>query len=341
MQVHQFPDRTITINGKEYLYFGGTSYLGLATNPKFQKRLIDAIKQWGTAYGSSRAANIQLDIYAKAEAYFADKFEAEKAVSVSSGTLAGRLVIEYLQKVTDQFFHYPKTHPAILHPSSQQLFQDGKINSKLQSGSKENVVIMVDAVLASEVSPTNFGFLDEVSSSKYVTLIVDESHSIGLCGRHGWGIFSKIQHRNISRKIMTASLSKALGCVGGIIASDTELIEDLMREPLFIGSSAMNPAYLECIMGSEDLIKDKQSQLKKNVHFLHDSLIFNEKIKFDKNYPVLYLEGSKLFDLFLNEAIIISSFNYPSYRGVMNRIVITANHTEDDLMRLAKVFNLL
>ena len=34
--IDEFPDRSINIDGKEYLYFGGTSYLGLQTDPEFQ-----------------------------------------------------------------------------------------------------------------------------------------------------------------------------------------------------------------------------------------------------------------------------------------------------------------
>ena len=40
MKVNQFPDRTIEIENEEYLYFGGTAYMGLPTHPEFQKLLI-------------------------------------------------------------------------------------------------------------------------------------------------------------------------------------------------------------------------------------------------------------------------------------------------------------
>ena len=117
MTVEQFPDRTIVVEGKEYLYFGGTSYLGMATHPEYQNLLCNSIRIWGTAYGSSRNSNIKLSIYQKAEALFAKNSGAEAALMVSSGTLAGRLVIDYLSKSNQQFFHYPKTHPAILKDS--------------------------------------------------------------------------------------------------------------------------------------------------------------------------------------------------------------------------------
>ena len=43
MKVNQFPDRIIEIDTEEFLYFGGTAYLGLPTNVAFQKLFIQNI----------------------------------------------------------------------------------------------------------------------------------------------------------------------------------------------------------------------------------------------------------------------------------------------------------
>ena len=96
MIVDEFPDRTIIVDGVEYLYFGGTNYLGVSTNPEFQKIAFESIKKWGTAYGSSRNSNIKLSIYDKAEELLAKNMRTEAAVSVSSGMLAGKLVVQHL-----------------------------------------------------------------------------------------------------------------------------------------------------------------------------------------------------------------------------------------------------
>ena len=73
MIVNEFPDRKILVDGVEYLYFGGTNYLGMSTNKDFQNILFESIKKWGTAYGSSRNSNIKLSIYETAEKLLAKK----------------------------------------------------------------------------------------------------------------------------------------------------------------------------------------------------------------------------------------------------------------------------
>lgn len=334
MTVEQFPDRTIEVDGKEYLYFGGTSYLGMATNPDFQKLLYKSINIWGTAYGSSRNSNIKLSIYEKAEALLAKIIGAEAALTVSSGTLAGSLVIDYLAKSHDYFYHYPKTHPAILKNSSLPLFVDGKLHSRLTDDIEESVVIAADTLLSLEVQPTNFYFLDAISPSKQITLLVDESHSLGIVGPRGEGVFGTIHHPKIVQKIMISSLTKAYGCSGGVIAGDKKIIDVIQNDAVFISASGMNPIFLQTFFDAQDLLQNQLNKLRDNLQFLHHDTVLPTLFKYDPDYPVIYCNGDGIFDYLKSKDIIITNFKYPNYDTMMNRIVITAHHTPSDLERL-------
>lgn len=334
MTVEQFPDRTILIEGKTYLYFGGTSYLGMATHPDFQDLLYKSLKKWGTAYGSSRNSNIKLGIYQKAETLFAEIVEAEAALTVSSGTLAGNLVIAYLAQSHDHFFHYPKTHPAILKSSSKPLFVDGKLDPQLTNGIEESIVIAADAITSLAVTPTNFDFLNDISSSKRITLLVDESHSLGIIGEHGRGVFRTMTHLKISQKIMISSLTKAYGCSGGIIAGDHKLIDTIKNDAVFISASGMNPIFLQTFYEAQNLFDQQFKKLRENLRFLYTDLHLSEAFQFDPNYPVIYCNSDGIFEYLKSKSIIITNFKYPNYDTMMNRIVITANHTQQDLKHL-------
>lgn len=337
MIVERFPDRTIQVEGKEYLYFGGTAYLGLPTNTDFQTILAQSLIKWGTFYGSSRNSNIKLSIFKRVEEFFAKQLGTESSVTTSSGTLAGRLILEKLSKSGNVFYHYPKTHPSILHDNSLPLFVNNKLHPNLQNDIQENIVITADAVLALEVKPTSFNFLYDISSKKRITLVVDESHSLGIVGENGEGIFKNIPNERLTRKIMISSLGKALGISGGIIASDKEFIDSIKKEELFISSSCANSAYLEAYLLSQDLIKTQQHKLKENLDYLFNDLNLKSSFTFNKHYPIIYCNEDNFYDTLFKNDIIITNFKYPNYKGLMNRIVITANHTEDDLKKLRQV----
>lgn len=334
MIVEQFPDRTILVDHKEYLYFGGTSYLGMATHLSFQKLLNNSVSRWGTAYGSSRNSNIKLSIYQIAEDLLAKISGAEASLTVSSGTLAGKLVIDYLAKSHQHFYHYPKTHPAILKDASLPLFVDGKLHPRLTDDFKESVVITADALLSMEVHATNFDFLGDISSSKKITLLIDESHSLGIVGRHGEGIFKTINHPKITQKIMISSLTKAYGCSGGMIAGDKDLIEIIRNDAVFISASGMNPIFLQTFYDAQELRQEQLKKLRDNLQYLYSDNQFSNLFQFDLNYPVIYCRSNAIFDYLKSKDIIITNFKYPNYDAMMNRIVITANHTHQDLERL-------
>ena len=336
MIVERFPDRTIHYKGNDYLYFGGTAYLGLPTNKSFQKTITESVIKWGSFYGSSRNSNIKLSVFERAENFFAEQIGTEASLTISSGTLAGKLVLDNLSKLKNTFYHYPKTHPAILNKSSLPLFIDGKLHPNLCNSISESIVITVDAVLALEVKPTSFEFLNEISSKKKTTLVVDESHSLGILGKNGEGIFKSIPSKNLDRKIMVSSLGKALGLSGGIIASDKEFVDSLKEETLFVSSSCANAGYLEAYLQSQNLIKEQQQKLKDNLNFLFKGLKLKPTFKFNKNYPVIYCNEDNFYDILYKNNIIITNFKYPNYKGLMSRVVITANHTPEDLESLKR-----
>ena len=158
MKVNHFPDRIIEINNENYLYFGGTAYLGLPTNTEFQKLLIKNIMQWGTAYGSSRSANIQLTAYENGEQFLAKFIKADAALTVSSGMLAGKLVIEVLTPQTDCFFHLPNGHTAIKATNSFPFFIGNELNPRLLDTATEKITILTDAVPSFISSQSIFQF---------------------------------------------------------------------------------------------------------------------------------------------------------------------------------------
>ncbi|MEM8520888.1 aminotransferase class I/II-fold pyridoxal phosphate-dependent enzyme [Flavobacterium sp. PL12] len=339
MKVDQFPDRTIEINGEEYLYFGGTAYLGLPTNHEFQQLLIKNILKWGTAYGSSRNANIKLSAYDNAEKFLANFIHSESAVTVSSGMLAGKLVVEALEEQTDCFFHFPNTHTALKHSFSLPFFVGLEINPRLLDGKIERITILADSVPSFCTTATDFTILNSIPSNKEITLVIDESNSLGILGTNGCGIYATTLLPKCKRKIMIASLGKAWGLTGGVIASDAAFINNIKNLSTFISSAGMNAAFAQTVADAENIYVDQHKKMKANLDYIQSHLVKNKAVDFDKNYPLLYPEIEGLKELLLRHKIITTNFKYATGISDLNRIVITANHREADLDAIISVLN--
>ncbi|OMQ08703.1 aminotransferase class I/II-fold pyridoxal phosphate-dependent enzyme [[Flexibacter] sp. ATCC 35103] len=337
MNVNQFPDRIIEIDQEHYLYFGGTAYLGLPVNKNFQELVIKNIRNWGTTYGSSRSANIKLNAYENGETFLAHHIKAESAVTISSGMLAGKLVIDELNKNTDCFFHFTDIHPAI-KANSLPLFLNDDINPRLLDSNSEKITILTDSVPSFQTKAIDLSVLAKISDHKEITLVIDESHSLGILGKNGCGIHSEI-NLPIKRKITVSSLGKAYGLNGGVIASDASFINQIKNLDTFISAAGMNPAFVQTLADASALYKIQHQKLLKNLNYIDRQLIKNDTIKFDKSYPLIYLENEDLIEKLKENKIIIANFKYQENERNLNRIVVTANHLHEDLDKLIGVLN--
>ena len=207
---NQLPSRIFTTNQQEYLWFSGTSYLGMPHHQGFRENFAKALVQYGMSWGSSRNSNIRLDIYEKAEIELAKFANMPAALTVSSGMWAGQLVVNFLQKPDTKFFFAPKTHPALWKGENLQLedWERGLsysewaslIVEKVKECMAENIVICSDSVGSPYVEQFDFQWINELPEGKNITVVVDASHS--------FGIMNGIQSRS-TKFIITASLNKA------------------------------------------------------------------------------------------------------------------------------------
>src|SRR5690606_16917516 len=125
-QLHSAPSRLIRTADQQYLYFGGTSYLGISQDEEFKELFLEGIAQYGSNIGTSRGNNVQLDIFGIAETEAARRFDSPSALTVSSGYLAAQLVVRELSTF-GKMIYAPDTHPALWlsgKPESSGKFSD-------------------------------------------------------------------------------------------------------------------------------------------------------------------------------------------------------------------------
>ncbi|MEM6378224.1 MAG: aminotransferase class I/II-fold pyridoxal phosphate-dependent enzyme [Bacteroidota bacterium] len=337
MQIHHLPGRTLKIGQTEWLYFSGTAYLGLAVHPIFQEKVIEGIRKYGLNYGGSRRSNMQLAVFIETEEKLADWLDVEAVLTVSSGSLAGQLLIKYLEQ--DHHCHYsPSVHPALLG--------SGQIAKGTQSEWAEKIMDAAflpsaqDVFLTSSLDPLHgqaydFSWLEKLSVKGFTHLVVDDSHGLGVFGPDGTGIRGRLPQNDHIELTILSSMGKALGVPGGLIAGKKELIQQLWDSPFFGGASPIIPAYLHAFLESQDLIQAQRSQLQRNIDFFQKSIAEVSYFQQIPQHPVFYFDDDRLRSFLQKEHILVSSFHYPSAQDpLVNRIVINAAHTQADMEQL-------
>jgi 7-keto-8-aminopelargonate synthetase-like enzyme len=94
--------------------------------------------------------------------------------------LAAKLVIEELTPCTDVFFHFPNTHSALKVANSLPFFIENELNPRLLDSTDERITILTDAVPSFQIKAIDLAVIDLIAVNKEITLVVDESHSLGV-----------------------------------------------------------------------------------------------------------------------------------------------------------------
>ncbi|MNX13978.1 hypothetical protein D3C86_437900 [compost metagenome] len=107
----------------------------------------------------------------------------------------------------------------------------------------------------------------------------------------------------------------------------------------FVSSAGMNAAFVQTLSDAEELYYSQHQKLKDNLQYIDKHLTTTNTITFDPNYPVIYPKIDGINEILEANKIIITNFKYPTDTKNLNRIVITANHTKEDLDILIHILN--
>lgn len=345
--IHQQPSKKIRLEEKDYHFFSGTSYLGMNQDNDFKQLLIEGIHQYGMSFGSSRNGNLQLAIYDEAENKMAAWVGAKKALTVSSGMLAGQLVATYLRTQQVTYFYAPQSHSANFHEPNLQLpalsFQEWtkQIAGQVKEESATHSVIVCNSTDGLRATAYDFDWMNNLPENQAITLIIDDSHGLGVTGKNGAGIFQNISVKPNIRFIVVSSLHKAMGIPGGVVFGDDSTIETLRHTAFFASCSPIAPAYLYAYVKADEIYQRNFEQLLSNIERFSSQLQSAQSLfSFQPAYPVFYTPHDGLYDYLFKNDIFIYSFAYPIKSGKPNtRIVISAWHDNEQIDLLAEKCN--
>ncbi|RDC56908.1 aminotransferase class I/II-fold pyridoxal phosphate-dependent enzyme [Pedobacter chinensis] len=331
----------IVINGESYLYFGGTAYLGIPQNQDFINLYIEGIKKFGLNNGTSRSNNIQLGIYADAEQVAAKRFLAEDALITSSGYLAAQLTVKGLAPF-GEVIYAPATHPALWlseEPFSTTSFTGWKRETieTINTSGLKNWVLISNSMNNLFPEIYDFSFLNEIDHDKKITLIIDDSHGIGINNNGLSALISFPQKSNIE-VVVVASMAKALGVDAGLVLGSKKIISQLKNTNMFVGASPSAAAGLFAFIHGEQIYGNARRKLLSNMEMFSENL--SSDWKFVPGFPAFLINDPKIDQYLLRNRVLISSFPYPTKNSdPINRIILSSWHQHEDIARLISLLD--
>lgn len=254
------PGPETVIDGRRYLYFAGTGYLGLQGHPEVIRAACDALEQYGVGSATSRSGFGETPPVVEVEREAAALFGTQSAFYFPSGYFGNDILLAGLEDAFDAVFVDALSHYSVLEAarvSGQPVYafmhRDvevlcGALKAKIKPGGRPLVV--TDGVFAAlgDVAPVA-EYLRLLAEYPGAILAVDDAHAAGVLGENGRGTYEHAGLWDASvnagqpldrhpRLLACATLSKALGGYGGIIPGATPFIDWLKTTtPYYAGTS--------------------------------------------------------------------------------------------------------
>jgi glycine C-acetyltransferase len=350
--------RTIRLeDGKELLVMSSNNYLGLASDPRVIAAGHRGLDEFGAGTASVRFICGTFTGHEALERDIAAFLGTERALTFVSCWNANEGLLPTLTTRDDVIISDELNHASIidavrLSKAVRDIYRHNDmaaLDAALsRHADKRQRIVVTDGVFSMEGDVANLPAIRALCTRHNATLVVDDSHGIGVCGPTGRGV---AEHYGLLGQvdIYTGTLGKALGgAAGGFVAASApviELLEQKCRTQLFTNSLPLTVAAsareaLRIVRDEPQVVQRLQSlaaYARKAVRAagfeVHDHpsaiipIILGETRRAIEASARLYERG-----------IFVTGFGYPVVpEGTARlRIQVSAAHREEDFDRLVK-----
>ncbi len=357
MLVETNKSTVIRVQGLEYLYFGGTNYLGLSHRPELLEAAVKAFADFGFSCSASRVTsgtNVLLQSLEEELAAFA---KSDAALTLTAGFMSNTAVVQGIDSQVNFWVAAKRAHgsikAAVQQSSRPAVYYDAHSISERTSFREEfnlpedcTLGVFLEAVDALSGELTNVqALISKLTDRDY--FIIDEAHSFGVLGRGDLGIIDELKPTDDERLIRTGTFSKAIGTSGGFVLCRREIIDQIKNESAaYVASTPLSPVICAATRESLRLIGEEPEstidRLSANIGAMNMAL---SKIGLDQfsvhRTPIYLLSGlpgtAELGAALSASGICIPSVgSYFSNADSMLRWTIQAGHTAEQLEQLTK-----
>ncbi|MBM7603240.1 glycine C-acetyltransferase [Metabacillus crassostreae] len=348
----------VVINGKEVIQLSSNNYLGLTSHPRLCKAAIEAVKTYGAGTGSVRTIAGTLTMHQKLEEKLATFKHTEAALVFQSGFTTNQGVLSSILTKDDVVISDSLNHASIidgirLTKAARKVYKHIDMTD-LEKALKESMdfrvrVIVTDGVFSMD---GNIAPLPEIVNlaEKYDALVmVDDAHASGVLGENGRGT---VNHFGLDGRvhIQVGTLSKAVGVLGGYVASTKTLVDYLIHKGRpFLFSTSHPPAVTAACIEAIDVLLEEPELIEKlwdNTKFFKEGLNklgFNTGNSDTPITPVMVGDEAishQFSDKLLEYGVFAQGIAFPTVAKGQARVrtIVTAEHTKQELQEALNIF---
>ncbi|KAM3618541.1 uncharacterized protein V6R79_021555 [Siganus canaliculatus] len=321
--------------GSQVSVWCSNDYLGMSRHPQVLSAIRDAVDRHGAGAGGTRNISGTSNFHVSLEQELAELHHKDAALVFSSCFVANDSTLFTLAKMLPgcEIYSDAGNHASMIqgirnsgakrfifrHNDSQHLEELLKRSDPLTPK-----IVAFETVHSMDGAICPLEELCDVSHRYGALTFVDEVHAVGLYGAHGAGVGER---DNVMHKIdiVSGTLGKAFGCVGGYIASSAALVDTVRSFAAgFIFTTSLPPMVLSGALESVRVLKSPEGQALRRSH--QRNVKHMRQLLMDKGLPVVNCPShiipirvgnaelnSKVCDILLERHnIYVQAINYPT-----------------------------
>ena len=348
----------VIIKGKEVIQLSSNNYLGLTNHPRLKEAALKAVEDYGAGTGSVRKIAGKFAMHNQFEEKLAKFKHTEAALVLQSGftTNVGILSVILTEQdvvISDELNHASIIDGIRLTKADRRIYKHSDMDDLKQAleetkGYRKRLLV-TDGVFSMDGDIARLPEIVELAEQYDALVMVDDAHASGVLGDNGRGT---VDHFKLNGRvhIQVGTLSKAIGVLGGYVASDQAVRDYLIhRARPFLFSTSHPPAITAAASAAIDVLLEEPELIQRlwdNTKFFKDGLNnfgFNTGVSETPITPVIVGKGAlahQLSDRLLEEGVFAQGIAFPTVAKDKARVrtIVTAAHTKEDLQKALAAF---
>ncbi|XP_068454109.1 5-aminolevulinate synthase, erythroid-specific, mitochondrial [Clinocottus analis] len=282
--------------GSQVSVWCSNDYLGMSRHPRVLSAIRDAVDRHGAGAGGTRNISGTSNFHVSLEKELAQLHQKDAALAFSSCFVANDSTLFTLAKMLPgcEIYSDAGNHASMIQgirnsQAKRFIFRhnDSRHLEELlqRSDPKTPKIVAFETVHSMDGGICPLEELCDVAHRHGALTFVDEVHAVGLYGAHGAGVGER---DNIMHKldIISGTLGKAFGCVGGYIASSSALVDTVRSFAAgFIFTTSLPPMVLAGALESVRVLRSPEGQVLRRSH--QRNVKHMRQLLMDKGLPVV------------------------------------------------------
>ncbi|NLU80402.1 8-amino-7-oxononanoate synthase [Micromonospora sp. HNM0581] len=248
--------------GDGVIDLAGNDYLGLATHPDVIAAAARALAGYGLGATGSRLIRGSTDAHHTLEETLAGWLGTERSLVFSSGYLANLGAVRALVRPRTLLISDAHNHASLIDgcriSGAETVVTPhadvAAVAAALTAALGRPAVVVTESVFSVDGDLAPLARLHATVREHGALLLVDDAHALGVVGPDGAGAVAGARLTGEPDVVVTATLSKALGGAGGVVAGPTEFIRHLVETArTFIYDTALPPAVVAGVQAAVEL----------------------------------------------------------------------------------------